>query len=151
MLKDKLQQDLKQAMIARDSDRVETLRGLKSAILYAEVASGKRDEGLNDDEIIAVFIKEAKKRQESIEMFEKGGNSDSADKEMFEKGVIDAYLPEKLSDEDLEAMVDSAIADLGIESAQKSDMGKIIGLVKSSGGAQVDGASLAKIVQKRIG
>lgn len=75
-LKDKLQQDLKQAMLARDSARSDVIKGLKSAILYAEVATGKRDEGLSDDEIIKLFQKEAKKRSESAQLYIQGGSQE---------------------------------------------------------------------------
>ena len=79
-MKQRLQDDVKAAMLAGDSLRLETLRGLKSVILYAEVAAGKREEGLTDDEILALFSKEAKKRQESAELYIQGGAQEKADK-----------------------------------------------------------------------
>jgi uncharacterized protein YqeY len=149
-LKETLQADLKQAMLAREADKVELLRGLKSAILYAEVAADKRDEGLSDEEIIAVLQKESKKRAESAELFEKGGNQASADKERSEAVLIDAYLPAKLSEEDLDALITDVMSQQGIDTPQRSDMGKIIGAAKAKGGAAVDGATLAKLVNQRI-
>lgn len=149
-LKETLQADLKQAMLSRDAAKVELLRGLKSAILYVEVANDKRDSGLSDEEIIAVLQKESKKREESAGLFEKGGNLEAADKERAEAALIEAYLPTKLSDDELNKLIDAALSDQGIESPQRSDMGKIIGTVKTKGGAAVDGSQLAQLVQKRI-
>lgn len=149
MLKEKLQADLKQAMLARDNERTDVLKGLKSAILYEEVAKNKRDEGLNDDEILAVLKKESKKRQDSIDMYTKGGNEEKADQESKEKEIIDSYLPEQLSEEEVEKLIDSTINELGITDPEKKDMGRIIGAVKSKG-AEVDGSTLAKLVSARI-
>lgn len=149
-LKEQLQQDLKTAMIARDSFRTDVIKGLKSAILYAEVAANKRDQGLSDEEIIGVFKKESKKRQESADLYVQGGRQELADKELGEKAIVDAYLPTQLDEAALNALIDSAMADLSIETAQRQDMGKIIGAVKAKGGAEVDGALLAKLVGGRI-
>jgi uncharacterized protein YqeY len=149
MLKEKLQADLKQAMLARETERTDVLKGLKSAILYEEVAKNKRDEGLNDDEILAVLKKESKKRQDSIDMYTKGGNQEKADQESKEKEIIDSYLPEQLSEEEVEKLIDSTINELGITDPEKKDMGRIIGAVKAKG-AEVDGSTLAKLVSARI-
>lgn len=150
MLKDKLQEDLKKAMLARDTETADVLKGLKSAILYEEVAKNKREEGLNDSEILSVFKKESKKRQDSIDMYTKGGNEDKAQKESQEKEIIDSYLPEQLSEEEVSKIIDSVLADLSISTPEKKDMGRIIGAVKATG-AEIDGSTLAKLVQERIG
>lgn len=149
-LKDTLQTDLKTAMLARDSFKTDVIKGLKSAILYAEVAANKREEGLSDDEILAVFKKESKKRQESAELYTKGGNEASAKKELDEKTIIDAYLPAQLSEEDLNKLIDAAMSDMGLSVITKQDMGKVIGSVRTKGGAEVDGSLLAKLVNSRI-
>lgn len=150
MLKEKLQQDLKAAMIARETEKVETLKGLKSAVLYAEVEAGKRDTGLTDDEMLAVFKKESKKRQDAIDLYIKGGNQEMADKEMFEKHLIDSYLPPQLSDEELNKLIDAEILAQGLTDISPQDMGKIIGGIKSKTGSEVDGATLASLVKGRI-
>jgi uncharacterized protein YqeY len=150
MLKDTLQNDLKQAMLARDTDRVEVIKGLKSAVLYEEVAQKKRDEGLSDQEILAVFKRESKKRQDSVTLYQKGGNEAQAEKELFEKSIIDKYLPEQLSEEVVQSMIDGAISELGLVELSKKDMGKIIGIVKSKAGAELDGSTLARLVGARI-
>lgn len=150
MLKDTLQNDLKQAMLARDTDRVEVIKSLKSAVLYEEVAQKKREEGLTDEEILAVFKRESKKRQDSADLFEKGGNDKQAAKELEEKSVIDSYLPAQLSEEAVQSMIDEAIKELGLSELTKQDMGKIIGAVKSKAGAELDGSTLARLVGARI-
>ena len=149
-LKDTLQADLKTSMIARDSFKTDVIKGLKSAIMYAEIAAGKRETGLSDEEILAVFKKESKKRQESADMYVQGGRAEKADTEIREKAIIDAYLPAQLDEAAINAHSDRAMSDMGIDAVTKQDMGKIIGAVKAKGGAEVDGAMLAKLVQARI-
>jgi uncharacterized protein YqeY len=150
MLKDKLQEDLKTSMLARDSFTTDVLKGLKTAIQYEEVAKSKREEGLNDDEILAVFKKESKKRQDSIDMYTQGNNLEQADKETKEKAIIDAYLPAQLSEDQVNELIDSALSELGISEPTRQDMGKIMGAVKSKGGPNIDGSTLARLVSNRL-
>lgn len=149
-MKQRLQDDLKAAMIARDSLKTDLLKGLKSAILYAEVAAGKREAGLSDDEVMSVLTKEAKKRQESADLYTKGGRPELAEKELAEKALIAAYLPEQLDEAAVNALIDAVIAELGLEAPGKQDMGKIIGGVKAKAGAGVDGGMLAALVGARL-
>ncbi|MFT4532369.1 MAG: hypothetical protein ACI9T8_000389 [Candidatus Saccharimonadales bacterium] len=149
MLKDTLNADLKKSMISREAARVELLRGLKSAILYAEVAANKREEGLSDPEVIAVLRKESKKRQDSVELFTKGGNTEMAAKELSEKQTIDGYLPAQLDEPTVEKLIDEAMAEMSLESIQKQDMGKMIGHIKSKG-LEVEGSMLARLIGSRI-
>ena len=147
-IKDKLNSDLKTAMLDGDKIMVTTLRGLKSAVLYAEVASGKRDEGLSDQSIIELFSKEAKKRQESAELYIQGGNQQKADAELVEKRVIEVYLPKQISDEDLNGVVDQVEQELG--RITKQLMGQAIAKVKSRVGATADGGRIAAAVKDKI-
>ena len=146
-LKQQIDQDLKQAMLAGDKMLVTTLRGLKSAILNEEVAKGVRETGLPDDDIVNLFTKEAKKRQESADLFKQGGNDEKASQEQAEKEVINNYLPEQMSEEDLAKLVDVAIASMGKDPAK---MGQIIGAVKQKAGAGADGAAIASLVKQRL-
>lgn len=149
MLKDRIDQDLKTALLAGDKTLATTLRGLKSVILYAEVAAGSRDKGgLNDDEIITLFAKEAKKRQDSADLYVQGGNQDRADAELTEKAVIEGYLPKQLSDDELRAIVDSAATELGATEPQA--MGQVIGMVKQKTAGVADGARIAAFVKERL-
>lgn len=148
MLKQQIEQDLKQALLSGDKERALTLRSLKSVILYAEVAKGARDEGLPDDEIIALFTKEVKKRQESADFYVKGGAEDRAAKELAEKKIIETYLPEQLSEEVLSQLIDAAITETGAEGV--SAMGTVIGIVKQKAGAAADGSRIAQLVKERL-
>lgn len=148
MIKQKLQDNVKAAMLAGDSLRLETLRGLKSVILYAEVAAGKREEGLTDDEILAIFSKEAKKRQESAELYIQGGAQEKADKELAEKAIIEAYLPAQLGEGELRAVIDEVLNE--VKPAGLQQMGQVIGQVKSKVGNTADGSLIAKLVKEKL-
>ena len=148
MLKQQLAQDLKSALLAGEKARATTIRGLKSVILYAEVAKGTRAEGLADEEIIALFAKEAKKRQESADLFVKGGAQDRADAELAEKAIIEQYLPKKLTDDELIVIVDEVIASLPVSGAQA--MGQAISQIKERTSGQADGSRIAQLVKERL-
>ncbi|HEX9153236.1 MAG TPA: GatB/YqeY domain-containing protein [Candidatus Saccharimonadales bacterium] len=148
MLKQRIEQDLKKALLAGDKGRAMTLRSLKSVILYAEVAQGIREEGLDDDAIVILLSKEAKKRQESADFFVKGGSEDRAATELAEKKTIEEYLPKQLSDVELISIVDTVIAELGVSGPQS--MGQVIGQVKQKTGGQADGSRIAQTVKQRL-
>lgn len=144
-LKVRLETDLKAAMIARDSFLSDVLKGLKSAVLNQEIATGVREEGLAEKDIEALFAKEAKKREEAAQLYDQGGNSEMAKKERAEKEVIAQYLPEQLSEEEITKLVQEAIATTG--ASEPKDMGKVIGFVKGKAGNGADGALVAKITK----
>jgi uncharacterized protein YqeY len=148
MLKARIDQDLKVALLAGDKVLATTLRGLKSVILYAEVAKGVRDTGISDEEITALFSKEAKKRQESADLYKQGGNEEKATAELTEKAVIEQYLPKQLSDEELQQLVDAAVAEVGADGP--SAMGQVIGAVKQKTAGQADGGRIAQLVKERL-
>lgn len=147
-LKDRIAADLKSAMLARDTVKVQTLQGLKSAILYEEVAKKVRDTGLDEAQIEQVIAREAKKRDEAAELFEKGGNAASAEKERTEKDILNVYLPEQMSEAEILAAVEEAIATLRPEG--QKDMGRVIGAVKGKLGNAADGAVVAKLVKESL-
>jgi uncharacterized protein YqeY len=144
----KIDADLKTAMLAGDKTLATTLRGLKSVILYEEVAKGLRETGLNDEAVIVLLTKEAKKRQESADLYIKGGNQEKADAELLEKTVIEAYLPAQMSDAELIAVVDEAISLTGANSMQQ--MGQVVGAVKAKVGSAADGGRVASLVKERL-
>ena len=147
-LKQQIDTDLKAAMLAGDKPLVMTLRGLKSTILYAEVAFGVRDKGLSDDETLEVLSKEAKKRQESIDLYNQVGKKEQADTEAKEKKFIEKYLPTPLSETEIAAQIDAVISDMGDVNA--SQMGQIIGAVKSKTTGRADGAVIARLTKERL-
>lgn len=146
-LKQQIDADLKTAMLAGDKTLVTTLRGLKSAILYAEVAAGERDAGLSDEVITGLLQKEAKKRQESADLYAQGGNEEKQTAELAEKTVIEKYLPAQLSEAEVVALVKEAVASLGQD---QKNMGQIIGRVKQQAGGSADGSLIAKFVQEEL-
>lgn len=148
MLEQKIEQDLKTALLGGDKQRVSTLRGLKSVLQYSKVATGKRETGLTDDEVVGLLSKEAKKRQESADLYIQGGSSERAQAELAEKTIIEEYLPAQLSEEELRKFVDEAIASTGASGPQ--DMGKVIGQVRTKAGAAADGAAIASLVKERL-
>jgi uncharacterized protein len=147
-LKQRIEQDLKAAMLQGNKTLVTTLRGLKSSILYAEVAASKRDQGLSDEEATVVLRKELKKRQESAELYTQGGNHERSQAELEEAAVIQDYLPAALSDDELSKSIDQAIADVGELSQQT--MGQVIGKVKQLTAGSVDGARIAQAIKERL-
>lgn len=147
-IKETIDRDIKSAMLAGDKVLVTTLRGLKSAILYAEVASNNRDTGLDDQQVIALFQKEAKKRQESAELYKKGNNLTSATAEEAERQIIQSYLPDQLSEEEVFELVKAQAEKLSVTNAQQ--MGQLISAVKQAAGGAVDGALVAKIVKEHL-
>ncbi len=148
MLKQQIDQDIKTALLSGDQDTANVLRGLKSAILYSEVSLNLRDEGLDDASIIKVLSKESKKRGESAELYLKGGNQERADAELKERAIIDNYLPEQISEEDIAKLVYKTIESMG--NVGLTDMGKVIGKVKQEAGPNADGSKIAKIVKNKL-
>lgn len=147
-IKETIDNDIKTAMLAGQKTLVTTLRGLKSAILYAEVASASRDKGLSDEEVIVLFTKEAKKRQESADLYSQGGNKEKADAEIVEKTVIEGYLPKQISDDELRTIVLDVVGGAG--GASKETMGQLIAQVKNRVGATADGSRVASLVKEQI-
>lgn len=146
-IKQQIEKDLKSAMLAGDKILVTTLRGLKSAILYQEVAEGKREEGLPEDKVLSLLQKEAKRRQESADLYAQGGNSEKQQAELAEKKVIEQYLPAQLDESEVVRLVDEAISKIG---AEQKNMGQIIGHVRSASGGNADGALIARLVKERL-
>lgn len=148
MLEQRIEQDIKTALLAGDSQQVSTLRGLKSALLYAKVAANKRDSGLTDDEVLAVLSKEAKKRQESADLYKQGGSPEREASELAEKVMIEKYLPAQVSEEDITVAVDEVIKQTGAQDMKA--MGQVIGQVKLKFGPSADGGLIARIVKERL-
>lgn len=146
MIEMQLEQDIKTAMLAGDKERVLVLRTIKSVLLSAKVAGGTRDSVLPDTEVIALFSKEAKKRQESAELYKQGGNDFKAEAELSEKAVIETYLPAQLSESEIATLVDEVIAVMGPGAA----LGPVIGQVKAKSNGAADGALIAKLVKEKL-
>lgn len=142
----KIQSDLKLAQLDHDETRISTLRLLLSEITYTRIQKG---EELSEAEIISAIQKEVKKRKEAAQGFRQGDREEQAQKEEAEAEILGQYLPEQLTDIQLEEIVDVAIAQTGAKS--KADMGKVIGLVMNKAGGQVEGARVSAIVKEKLG
>jgi uncharacterized protein YqeY len=147
-MQEQIEKDIKTAMLSGDKLKAETLRGLKSAILNEIIATGAKDKGLSDEQIEKVLAKEAKKRQEAADLYKQGGNQERAEAELAEKAMIDGYLPEKVSEADIQSVVDEELAK--IDNPSQSDMGRVIGVVRGRLGAGADGAIIARVVKQSL-
>jgi hypothetical protein len=148
MLEQQIERDIKTALLAGDSLRVSTLRGVKAVLLNVKVATGKRETGLSDDEVLTQLSKQSKQRQESADMYVQGGDQTRADSELAEKAIIDAYLPDQLSEADISKLIDDAITKTG--SSGQGAMGQVIGQVKQQAGAAADGAVIARLAKEKL-
>jgi len=143
---ERLGQEIKAAMLARDADRLSALRMLKSAVGYTQIE--KKTENLSEPDFIAVVQKEAKKRRDSIEQFEKGGRPELADKERKEITVLETFLPKPLSPEELEQLVKATIQELGATS--KKEMGPVIKAVQAKAAGSAEGKTISAVVGKLL-
>lgn len=148
MLEQKIEQDIKTALLGGDSQRVSTLRGVKAVLLNVKVATGKREAGLSDDEVLVQLSKQAKQRQESADMYVQGGDQARADAELAEKAIIETYLPAQLSETDIAKLIDEAITETG--ASGPAGMGQVIGQVKQKAGATADGAVIARLAKEKL-
>jgi len=144
-MKDQLLQDLKDAMKSKDTLRKNTITMLRAAILQVEKDSQKT---LTEDEMSAIVAKEVKKRKESITEYENAGRQDIADDLRKEIEILSKYLPEQLTNEEIEKMVDDAIAESGATSQR--DMGKVMGLLRPKTQGKADGKVVSDIVKAKL-
>lgn len=148
-MQEQLERDLKAAMLSGDKVKAEILRGLKSALQYESVSLNIQDRKLNDEQTQKVLAREAKKRQDTAEIYKNAGEQQRADAELAERDVIAGYLPAQLSDEEIAKAVDEEISK--IDSPTASDMGRIIGSVRAKLGVSADGAVIARLVKEKLG
>ncbi|MEM9057402.1 MAG: GatB/YqeY domain-containing protein [Pseudomonadota bacterium] len=145
-IKDDLQADVKDALRAADKARVTVLRMALAAIKQREVDDRVE---LDEQQVLGIVEKMVKQRRESITQFDKGGRADLADKERAEITVLERYLPEQLSDAELEALVAGVIADTG--AAGMRDMGKVMGQIKAKAAGRADMSAVGALVRARLG
>jgi uncharacterized protein len=145
-LQERLGQEIKNAMLAKDAERLGALRMLKSTIGYILIE--KKTENLSDADFVSVVQKEVKKRRDSIEQFEKGGRPELATKEKQEIAVLENFLPQQLSADELEKIVRDAIAETGATS--KKEMGSVIKAVQAKAAGRADGKTISQLVSKLL-
>ena len=145
-LQEKISQEIKSAMLAKDADKLSALRMLKSTLGYVQIE--RKTESLSDVDVVAIVQKEIKKRRDSIEQFEKGGRPELAIKEKQEITVLETFLPQALSPEELEKLVRDTIQELSATS--KKDMGPVIKAVQAKAAGRADGKTVSGLVGKLL-
>lgn len=146
----KIDQDLKDAMRAKEADRLSSLRMLKSSLKYAVIErGGAAEDALSDAEIISVVRKRIKQCQDAVEGFVKGGRLEQAEKEKAEIVLLESYLPAGLSAEELSALVRDAIEEAG--ATGKAQMGAVMKAVMAKAAGRADGKAVNQEVQKQLG
>ena len=144
-LKNQITEDMKQAMRDKDAPRLSAIRLLLAAIKQREV--DERIE-LDDTQVVAVIDKMLKQRRDSIAQYESGNRKDLADKERFEMTVLERYMPQQLSEAEIEAVIAKAVADTGATSVK--DMGKVMGMVKPQLAGQADMGKVSALIKARL-
>jgi uncharacterized protein YqeY len=147
-LLERVDSDLKEAMRARDATRLGVLRMLKSALKYAAIAKSGAEAELSEAEAAQVIRKQARQRQDSIESFEKGGRVELAKKEKEELSILNGYLPQAMSGDELAKIVREAIAETGATS--KAQMGTVMKAVQAKVAGRADSRTLSAEVQKQL-
>src|SRR6266496_521842 len=147
-IQERIDSDLKESMRAKNASKVGVLRMLKSALKYAAIAKSGTEAELSDAEAAQVIRKQAKQRQDSIESFEKGGRAELAAKEKEELSILNAYLPQAMSADELAALIRETIAEVGATS--KAQMGAVMKALQTRVAGRADGKTLSQEVQKQL-
>ena len=145
-LQERLQQEIKSAMLAKDSERLNALRMLKSAIGYAQIE--KKTDALSDPDFMAVVQREVKKRRDAAEQYTAGGRPDLAAKENAEVAVLQSFLPQPLTPEELESLVRAVIQELG--ATDKKQMGAVMKAVQAKAAGRADGKAISTVVARLL-
>lgn len=145
-LKEKLQKDLVEAMRARDTLKVDVIRLLRNSIRQKEIELKKE---LTDDEVVKILNNAARQRKESIKAYEAGGREDLVEREKRELEIIESYLPERLSQEELIKIVEDVIKEVGASSLR--DIGKVMPKVMAMVKGRADGSEVQAIVRSKLG
>ncbi len=149
-MRERINTNLKQAMKAKDPLRLSTLRLISAAIKDNDIAARGQgqSEGVSDDDILLIFSKMIKQRQDSVQAYEEAGRLDSADKEREEIEVIREFLPRQLDDAEVEAAIGAAIDAVGAQSIR--DMGRVMGALKSKYASQMDFSKAGGVIKSRL-
>jgi uncharacterized protein YqeY len=147
-IQERIDSDLKEAMRAKDTTKLAVLRMLKSALKYAAIAKPGAEAELSDAEAAQVIRKQVKQRQDSIESFEKGGRAELVQKEQKELSILNDYLPQAMSPDEVEQTVRDAIAEVGATS--KAQMGAVMKAVQAKVAGRVDGKTLSQEVSRQL-
>ena len=141
---DKVNDDIKTAMLAKEKEKLEALRGIKAAFLIAKTEKGANDV-LNDEVALKIIAKLVKQRKETAEIYSTQNRQDLADKELFEASVIEQYMPKQLSAEELRAALNPIIERVGAKTP--ADMGKVMGAASKELAGKADGKMISEMVK----
>lgn len=148
-IKEKILNDIKKSMKAKEADKLRVLRSLKAKLMEKEISERKGGEAtISDEQAVEVLMKAARQRKESIEQFEKGGRDDLVAKEKKELEVIDDYLPKMMSDEEIRAKVKNKIDELG--ASGMDDMGKVMGELMQELKGKAEGSLISSVVKEEL-
>ncbi len=147
-LQERVMTEMKAAMRAKDTVKLEALRAIKSELLLAQTSSASK-EGLTEEEEMKILQKLVKQRRESAAIYKEQGREDLAQPEVDQAAVISIFLPEPLTDEEIEAKVDEIISRTGAEGMK--DMGKVMGIASSELTGKADGKTISMIVKRKLG
>ena len=145
MLKETIDKDLVEAMKSKDENTLLVLRGLKSSLKNKEI---EKQKDLDDTDVMGVIQSQIKSRRDSVELYEKGGRAELADKEKKEIDILQKYLPEQMSEEEIRTIVKKAIEQTG--ATEIKDMGKVMGSVMPETKGKADGSLISKIVKEEL-
>lgn len=148
MLKQKLQEELRRAMLARDELKTSVLRMLLSGINYYEIQKGGAGYEATDEDVLAIIQKEVKQHKDSIEQFQKGNRQDLVDKETKELDLLQTYLPKQMSEEEIKKLVIEVIKETGASNIQ--EIGKVMGTLMPKVKGKADGNFVLQIVRKLL-
>lgn len=148
MTKQQLQDELKQAMLAKDSVKTSVLRMLISAIGYAEIQKGGAGYEATEEDVMATIQKEAKQHRDSIEQFKNAGRNELVEKEEVELKILEAYLPAQMGEDEVRKLVVDAIAKSG--AASPADIGKVMGILMPQVKGKADGGLVSRIVREEL-
>ncbi|KIL75357.1 GatB/YqeY domain-containing protein [Bacillus badius] len=145
-LLERLNDDIKQAMKNKDKEKLTVIRMLKASLQNEAIKAGSQ--GLTEDEELAVLSREVKQRKDSLHEFEKAGRADLVSKIQTELTYVNSYMPEQLSDEEIEAIVQETIAQ--VNASSKADIGKVMGALMPKIKGRADGGLVNKLVQQKL-
>ncbi|HSX40735.1 MAG TPA: GatB/YqeY domain-containing protein [Candidatus Saccharimonadales bacterium] len=148
MTKQDLQNELKQSMLAKTAEKTSVLRMLLSAINYYEIQKGGAGYSATDEDVLTVIQREVKQHRDSIEQFQNANRTDLVDKESKELAMLQKYLPEQMSEDEIRRLVKDAISQTGAKTPQ--EMGKVMGALMPKTKGKADGSLVSKIVKEEL-
>lgn len=147
-LENRINADIKSAMMAKESQKLEALRGIKAALLLAKTSKEAVNGEITEEAGLKIIQKLVKQRQESAEIYKANGRADLADQELYQAGIIEAYLPKQMSEDEIKSGIQNIITNLGATSLK--DMGKVMGAASKEFAGKADNKMIAELVKKLL-